>query len=819
MQGTPGDIRQRIALEGGDTVKQQLLELGQVGEKAFAQIQAASAPTARGLAGISGVVATMQSSFATVSTAVAPVIAQFGHVRESAVQFGESLTQVADRIFPHFKEVLAIGTAGSVVGLVELIKKATEWSHSIGITAQELNLSVKAYQDISLAAAKAGVDMDKANVIFTRLTKSISEGAQQQKDTLLDIAKAGFGDMAAQGVTVVRGMARSTSEATTVVVSDIMKMAKAVHPFAIQIQEQMQALAKEGKINVVPALAQIEQKIIDIARQNNAAGEAMRQNLAKLTEQIPALTFGELFDRIKTGGSDVAAVFRRMGVSITDAHGAALPLDNVLKQMAANMEKFEHNAGMAADMSRILGRGWKEIIPILEQIRYQAAALGLTLGKEDTEMSEQLNASFAVLTITIKNLSAVMVNAFGPSIKVIVDALSQSVTNNAESWREFAATLATRVAPIARELAGLIIGTTKAADLQTPEVKALAAAWEGMVQVAKAVAGAFQAVVYVLDQVAEVINAVFGTKFTGGSLLAILAIAKVTGAFAVLTAAANLALDVFMLFVTKPIVALIEMAAKLGLISAAVSALQGAFAATVAFFSAGSMSALFAPLIAAIGPVGWIILGLAAISAALITWMGGWETVFKFLGDGFDNLVKTIQAFLGMVSAAITAMLRLIGLAAQNPAASAALPPAGSTGSTPEGRAVPPGGLQLVRGGAVFGPGGIDTVPAWLTSGEWVMRTAAVAKYGSGLMHMINSLQFPVIPGIGSASVMAPPSLHYAGGGPAPTLGQDDDRVMVDLTHNGRMFPVLAKARVASALIDHAREMATASAGPAPDWA
>lgn len=820
MQGTPGDIRQRIALEGGDTIKAQLLELGQVGEKAFQQIQSATAPTSRGLEGISSVMAGVRTSFATVATAVAPIGTQFLHTKESVVQFGESLTQVADRIFPHFKEVLAIGTAGSIVGLVEMIKKATEWSHAIGLTAEELGVSVEAYQKISKAAAVAGVDMDKANTIFTRLAKSISEGAQQQNDAIIDLAKKGFGDMAAGGVTVVRGMAKSTAEATTVVVADISKMVKAVEPLAQQIQDKMRESVKGIPNAVIPPLNQIIQRIVDLAKQNNALGEEMRKTLSLFSNNVPMTTFGEALERIREGGKNVAETFRSMGVAITDARGHALPLDQVLVNMAQNLDKIQHSSGMAAEMAKLLGRGWKEIIPILEEVRHQSQALGLTLGKEDVEMSARLQGSFAMLSITIKNLSALMVNAFGPSIKVIVDALSQSVTVNAEAWRHFAETLAQKVEPIARELASIIIGTTKAADAQTPEVKAMIAAWEGLVQVAKAVAGAFQAVLYVLDGVSTVINAVFGTKFTGGSLLAILAIGKVTGAFGVLTAAANLALDAFMLFVTKPLVALIEVAAKMGLIRGIVTGLTIAFESVVSFFSGGAIASLFAPLLAAIGPAGWIILALIAIGAALITWEGAWGDVFKFIGEGIDGLKATINGLLGLIGSAIDALLRLLGLKGQagGPVASAPIPEPSSTGSAPAGRPVPAGGLALAGGGSVWGPGGIDTVPAWLTSGEWVMRTAAVAKYGSGLMHMINSLQFPVIPSLAPVAQMAPPSLRYAGGGPVPTLGHDD-RVAVDLTHNGRKFPMLAKSKVANALIDHARELATTSAGPAPDWA
>lgn len=799
MQGTPGDIRQRIALEGGDTIKQQLLELGQVGEKAFQQIESASAPASRGLSGISNVVATMRTSFATVATAVAPVVQQFGHVRESAIRFGESLTHVADRVFPHFKEVLAIGTAGSIVGLVELIKKATEWGHAIGNTAEDLGASVQGYQRVLKAALAAGVEMEKANTIFTKLAKSISEGAKEESDAITDIAKQAFGQTAVNGVTVLRGMGKATAEATTTVVADITKMVGAVTPLAQRIQDNMKEAAKGMSNAIIPSLAEIQNKVVDIARQNNAAGESMRKLLSTFSDAVPVANFGEALERIREGGRGVAAIFRSMGVSITDAKGQVLPFDVVLVNMAKNFDKINESSSKAADLAKIFGRGWREVTSILEGVRHQTAALGLDLNKLDTEMSSSLVASFSVLTITIKNLNALMVNAFGPSIKLILDALSQSVTNNAAEWRHFADALATRVAPIARELAGIIAGTTRAADAQTPEVKAMIAAWDGMVQVAKLISGAFQAVIFVLDGVAAAINAVFGTKFTGGSLLAILAIGKVTGAFAVLTAAANLALDIFMLFVTKPIVALIEMAAKLGLISAAVTGLQTAFAATVAFFSPTAIASLFAPLLAAIGPVGWIILALAAIAAALITWQGAWGDVFKFLGDGLQNLKDTFMALINLIGSAIQALGRFLSMK-------------GTGAGTP----VTPG--FMARGGPIYGPGGVDRVPIMATAGEWVMQTAAVMKYGTGLMHMINSLQFPSMPNVGSVNILPPPSLRYAGGGPVPTLGQDD-RVAVDLTHNGRRFPMLAKAKVASALIDHARDMATASAGPAPDWA
>ena len=72
--------------------------------------------------------------------------------------------------------------------------------------------------------------------------------------------------------------------------------------------------------------------------------------------------------------------------------------------------------------------------------------------------------------------------------------------------------------------------------------------------------------------------------------------------------------------------------------------------------------------------------------------------------------------------------------------------------------------LAYNRGGA--GPGGAptDTVPAMLTPGEWVIKQPAVAKYGSGLLHAINSMQ---VPRAALQNMLAPPQVRrFAYGGP-----------------------------------------------------
>src|SRR5690606_8629039 len=75
------------------------------------------------------------------------------------------------------------------------------------------------------------------------------------------------------------------------------------------------------------------------------------------------------------------------------------------------------------------------------------------------------------------------------------------------------------------------------------------------------------------------------------------------------------------------------------------------------------------------------------------------------------------------------------------------------------------GPIDYLASGGVGGmhpgsPRGTDTVPAWLTPGEYVQKKAAVDKYGLPFMNAVNSLQFPKYLANGSGT-----------GGGAPAVG------------------------------------------------
>jgi len=88
----------------------------------------------------------------------------------------------------------------------------------------------------------------------------------------------------------------------------------------------------------------------------------------------------------------------------------------------------------------------------------------------------------------------------------------------------------------------------------------------------------------------------------------------------------------------------------------------------------------------------------------------------------------------------------------------------------------------MATGGAVVGPGNgtSDSIPAWLSNGEWVIKASSVAKYGHAFMSSLNAGTLPRFAGGGqvhryatapsAAPVMV--SAPTARGGQSITVGQ-----------------------------------------------
>ena len=124
-----------------------------------------------------------------------------------------------------------------------------------------------------------------------------------------------------------------------------------------------------------------------------------------------------------------------------------------------------------------------------------------------------------------------------------------------------------------------------------------------------------------------------------------------------------------------------------------------------------------------------------------------------------------------------------------------------------------PGGMAT--GGIVSGRGTGDTVPAWLTPGEFVNRRASVGYYGAGLFSALNNRAIPrnLFSRIGYASGGLVGDIASFAEGGAVRGGTP-----VHLHLDGQSFATSATESVAGALVVAARRQQMRSAGVKPSW-
>ncbi|RJT36109.1 hypothetical protein D3227_20555 [Mesorhizobium waimense] len=141
-------ITQRIALDGGDTIKAQLLALGKTGEAAFKAIQQAASK------------ADFQKFSASLSKA-----------RTDLAALGKNLALLGTG--------LAAGATAAGAAVLGLAKSGSEAADAAGKAAQKTGLQIDAYGRLEFAASQADVSQEQFVSGMSRLNRAIAEAAAQ----------------------------------------------------------------------------------------------------------------------------------------------------------------------------------------------------------------------------------------------------------------------------------------------------------------------------------------------------------------------------------------------------------------------------------------------------------------------------------------------------------------------------------------------------------------------------------------------------------------------------------------------------------------
>jgi hypothetical protein len=229
----------------------------------------------------------------------------------------------------------------------------------------------------------------------------------------------------------------------------------------------------------------------------------------------------------------------------------------------------------------------------------------------------------------------------------------------------------------------------------------------------------------------------------------------------------------------------------------------------------------------------------SAISGIFIGPVAQGVQAFGQLGSAGTSAANTIKTSMSGIVTLLNGVASAANAAAsafENMARAAAAAASAARDATAAAAGRARGGAVFSRGGSVWGAGTgtSDSIPAWLSHGEWVIKAAAVKKYGHGLFAMLNSMRMPA----SAVGRMLADLRGFAGGGPVdlshmfsslrggslPSFAtggnvSDGARQTINLSIGGQSFDgMIAPKEVADKLVRFALNEQVKSGGRKPSW-
>lgn len=322
-------------------------------------------------------------------------------------------------------------------------------------------------------------------------------------------------------------------------------------------------------------------------------------------------------------------------------------------------------------------------------------------------------------------------------------------------------------------------------------------------------------VIQFFDLIAAGINKAFGTDISGATIAIATVIGLLTGAFTVLIAViGTLALGFKALFIIMSAAGFTPLGIAIRLVIAALILLISTIAALnwQAILEKGKQ--VWADIVS-----GWnrTINDIKTFFSDGVTFIQTkWAQLMQFFDDAWAGLKSIAQstltavgnAFLDAIPGARTLLgwiNDLIAAYKQWQANSAGLSPSG--GMT----------VQAASGGPIYGPGTStsDSIFARLSTGEYVIRAAAVRKYGLGLLNAINNMRWKGFADGGFVHRMFEPFAmpRLAMGGAVSSGAGAGQRPVIFQFPDGNEFQMNAEANTADRLGRYAQKRRMASSG------
>ena len=764
------DLRSRIVIEGADKATAELKTIGSTGEKAFSDVGKAADQSSGHVDGFTKATSRAASAMASFRSAASNAGAGFSNIGKRAGEFGQSLSNVATNIIPQWRSVLALGSVGGAAGFLKLFESTTQWAHDLEESSKQLGLTPGQLGLIGKAAKEAGLDMDHLVAGMTKFSIGMEKAADERRKTFGEIAKLALGadSPAGGGPTVFRGDKVGGQGGGQFI------SVRPLKEFREQAEEAWAALRGRGLLQNTP----LDQFLSKVQQKLSAGGEGadkLVEELNKAGASLGVRTLGQQIDQALPGFKDL---FAQLKVPLFDkATGAVRKTTDAFGDFLDAFAKKEPGE-QARIVTETMGRGFLDLIPIMQKGRagllkfFDAArekgADTSAFDKEIQALDEAFKATNR-LNSAITGVRKALVLPFGDVFTPMINQVQETISANSGKIKEFAAGVAADLKVIALDLKNVFQGAKPQTDFGRLVVDALNA-----INVAiSTTQTAFGYLVQAIQPLADILNSVFGVDYSARTYALAAAVLYFTGILPAMIAGVQAAAAAFAFFLTNPIGLTLTALALIGLTIYQNWSTIGPV-----------IKQLYDDLIAFGAWIG---------SAFIQLWADGLGAV-KQLWTGFTAWISgQVQQIKGWIDWIFSAISR-----AQSAASSAA----SAFGAAAGNAATAPG---FAAGGPVPGSGNGDTVPAWLTPGEFVMRRSVVSELGAPFFAMLNR-------GMGSHL----PRTRFATGGIVAAGAGGGTPVHLHL--GGQSFALSGAENVVGALVHEAHRHRIKSTGTKPSW-
>ena len=117
-------------------------------------------------------------------------------------------------------------------------------------------------------------------------------------------------------------------------------------------------------------------------------------------------TLAGIVQRLQTRVASGGAAFNKWGIEIKNAHGGALPMSQIIENLATKYQSLSTDQEKNTMLTQLAGRGWMALLPIMRltaermaEAKKEAEELGLVVGPEGVAKSREYSESMRKLNL------------------------------------------------------------------------------------------------------------------------------------------------------------------------------------------------------------------------------------------------------------------------------------------------------------------------------------------------------------------------------------------------------------------------------------